>query len=207
MRILLVSLHSPFPSSRIEKYGGAELALRTIGKKLALRGHEVHYLTAFRGEPALTERDDIQLHRLRLAHIPFLHRYFNPIKSFNRELRIALIEAAIRRVIPRHRIELIHFYAPYPDGYCCTRTGGVFRIPTVQRLGGKSWERLSWFPLSVRKRILQTYQQTDYFLANCGYLEEEFVRFHENIFSPNTRIKEKIKVVDIGAEIKRKKMW
>ena len=201
MRILLVSSNSPFAVSKRVCFGGAELSLRIIGEKLAQRGHEVHYVTVLRDGTYAHPGNNLKIHPVRVYYIPYIHRYSRLIKYFNRILSQYFLENAIANVVRKSGIGLIHFYSPYPDGYCCTNVGQKLGVPTIPRISGKPWERISEYLPYVRNRIIQTYQSAKYFLPNCQYLKEEFLKFYVRDIGSIEQIKSRIEVIDIGLEI------
>lgn len=178
-------------------FGGAEISLRLIGEKLAQRGHLVYYLTLGKHTRIIEYRENFRIYTLRLSHVPFLHRYSRLISLFNRSYMQMAFEKAVERMVSRRHIDLIHFYSPYPDGYSCVRVGKRTGIPVIQRIGGKPWERLPDSPPEVRQKSLKTFSGTNYFLATCKYMEDEFTKFYEANLGKLGRIR----VLDIGMEI------
>jgi len=192
MNLLFVSLNSPFNEGK-KSTGGAEWSMRILGSQLSKMKHNVHYITSgelFDNDVII---DGIHVHKIWLAHIPLLHRLFPFINRINARLLVFFLKRKIRKTLKKNYIQLIHYYSPYPSGISCIQEISGKPIVTVQRIGGKFWERLGT-EAEYNQFRMDSLSGTDIYISNCKYLAIEFNKYFLN----NMGYKINVLVQEIG---------
>lgn len=198
MKVLFASLHSPFHELGSRFYGGAERSLRLIGKELAHRGHDVHYLTSGKESNDPEMVDGIKVHGFKQHYLPLLHKGLPPLSKLNRAIISHHNRKVLRKIIRENGIEIVHFYDPLSIGGDLIRVCSELNVPMVMRIGGKPWEKdLEKEGISHDELFLRM-KKIDHFISNCRYLGGLF----KEIYREKTGFEPSISVFDIGMDMK-----
>ncbi len=196
LNILLVSSNPPFEELGPRVYGGAERSLRIIGEQLSKKGHNIYYLTTSKLIMGKKTIDGISVFGIFYPYIPYFHNYFKIVKNFNLYIENFFNQRIIKKIIKKNEIQIVHLYSPFSLGYDVIDIANKMNIPVILRIAGKPWNVVKGKKIK-EELFIETLKKIKYFLPNCLYLKDEFIKY----YNKNIGHIESIEVMDIGVYI------